>query len=63
VTNQRDRESWEEKVRRKRRRKQGKGKKRSKREEGCNALEYRAEGKTGKQFVITAHGMPTANST
>jgi hypothetical protein len=61
VTNQRDRESWEEKGRRKRRRKQGKGKKRSKRKEGCNALECHAKGKTGKQFVITAHGMASAN--
>jgi hypothetical protein len=62
VTDQRDRESWEEKGRRKRGRKQGRGKERSKREEGCNALEYQAKGKTGKQFVVTAHGMATANS-
>jgi len=62
MTSQRDRESWEEKGRRKRRRRQGKGKKRSKREEGCNPLECQGKGKTGKQFVITAHGMAPANS-
>jgi hypothetical protein len=48
VTNQRDREPWGEKGRRKRRRRQVKGKKRSKREEGCNALECQAKGKNRK---------------